>query len=419
MNGPILPRLLAGPPLGAGTESLADHVARIGRAPVGGPWLVDELDASGLLGRGGAGFPVGRKWRSVAERPAGPAVVVVNGAEGEPGSAKDRALMTLRPHLVLDGAVLAAETIGAEVVHVYVGAEHVAALRTMHAAILERGAGWRVPVFLVAAPRGYVAGEQSAVIHYIEAGDARPTTPYRPWERGVDGAPTLVQNVESLAHVALISRHGAGWFAEAGRAHSPGTALVTLSGAGLRLGVREIELGTPLGEVLDSAGVDRDALRGVLLGGYFGTWARLDDGTAALPLDPVGLRERGHAFGAGVLTLLGRDECGVDATARIMAFLAGESAAQCGPCVFGLRALADATARLAVGRAEPGDLGRIERWAAMVQGRGACAHPDGAVGLLASSFVAFGDEYARHAERGDCSATPGPAMAARPAGAAA
>lgn len=399
------PRLLDGPTLSLGAESLADHRRRLGSLPSSEAGdLVPVLESSGLLGRGGSAFPVGRKWRSVAERASGGAVVVVNGAEGEPGSAKDRALMTCRPHLVLDGAELAAGAIGAEEIAVYVGGEHRAAVGAMRRAIAERAGLRQVPISLVEAPVGYVAGEQSAVVHFIDTGDARPTTPYRPWERGVRGQPTLVQNVESLAHVALIARFGDAWYRTAGRGATPGTALVTVSGGGLRPGVREIELGTPLSEVLGAVGVDRRGVQAVLLGGYFGTWA--DSETVSdPPLDPLDLRERGLTFGAGVVTILSVGDCGVVATARIMAFLAGESAAQCGPCVFGLRALAETTQRLATGKAARGDLLRLDRWAAQIRGRGACAHPDGAVGLLASAVATFGRELALHQDHRRCSAT--------------
>lgn len=201
--------------------------------------------------------------------------------------------------------MLAAGAVEADEIVVYVGGEHGAAIAAIRRAIAERSSSWRVSLRLVEAPVGYVAGEQSAAVHFIETGDARPTTPYRPWERGVRGEPTLVQNVESLAHAALIARRGDAWCRTAARAATPGTALVTVSGGGFRRGVREIELGTPLSEVLAAAGIEQDEVQAVLLGGYFGTWARLDD-AGEVPLDPLALRERGFAFGAGVIAILGR-----------------------------------------------------------------------------------------------------------------
>ena len=400
------PRLLAGPALAAGSESLSDHIARLGPLPPAGRDIIPMLEASGLLGRGGAGFPVGRKWRTVAERGAGDARVLANGAEGEPLSAKDRAAMTLRPHLVLDGALLAAEAVGAREVVLYVGAEHGGARASLAAAIEERSArpnGLPTAVWIVDAPVAYVAGEESAAVHFVNDADARPTTtPPRPFEQGIDGRPTLVQNVESLAHAALIARYGDQWYRGVGRGETAGSALVSIRGVG-RPGVREIELGTTVGELADEGLLNASATQAVLLGGYFGSWASRD-AAWSMPLDPAAMRRDGRSFGCGVVAFLGRDRCGVEATARIMEYMAGQSAAQCGPCVFGLRAIADTTVRIASGRTSAEDLERIERWGRQLVGRGACRHPDGAVGLLASALVTFGDEFALHARTGRCSA---------------
>lgn len=400
-------RLLAGPALSAGPESLADHTVRLGRLP--GP--EDGLDAAalleeaGLLGRGGAGFPVAHKWRSVAGRASGGTAVLANGAEGEPLSSKDRILMSTRPHLVLDGAELAASVVGADQVVLYVGSEHVAARKALRHALDERLADLsrirsRVPIEIVAAPPTYISGEESAAVHFVNEGDARPTsTPPRPFERGIDGLPTLVQNVESLAHAALIARFGDRWYREAGRGGTRGTALVTVGGAP-RPGVTEIEIGTTLAEVAERAGAP--VMGGpVLLGGYFGGWVA---GSHAwhMPLDPPELRHSGFAFGCGVMWFLGNDDCGVRASARILDYMAGESAAQCGPCVFGLRAIADATARLAVGRPHRDDLRRLAGWTETLASRGACRHPDGAVGLLRSALRVFDADFTSHQRGRGC-----------------
>jgi len=403
MTTPFEPRLLAGPALTGGFERLEAHRARLGDLPppTQRGQLTAVIEASGLLGRGGAGFPVGRKWRAVAEHSTGDAVVVVNGADGEPRSAKDRALMERRPHLVLDGALAAADAVDARDVILYVGSEHTEARRVLAQALAERDRDPGVRVRLVAAPVGYVAGEATAVVHYLNGADARPTfLDARPHERGVAGRPTLVQNVESLAHAALIARFGDAWYREAGRGPTRGTALVTVSGTDARRTVREIEYGTTVGEVARlSAAVPSDGT--VLLGGYFGVWAPLDD-VRDEPLDPVTLREHGLAFGCGVVSFSGRDVCGVAATAEIMTYMAGATAAQCGPCVFGLAALAQATQRLADGSATGDELERIGRWAGQVEGRGACHHPDGAVGLLRSALRVFGEDFAWHQSRRTC-----------------
>lgn len=406
MSGPAaLARLLAGPALAAGAESFADHQARLGPLPLGeGPTLIPVLEASGLTGRGGAGFPVGRKWRTVAQAAGDWPVVLVNGAEGEPLSAKDQALMVTRPHLVLDGALLAAEAVGADQVVLYVGEDHTAARAALGRAVLERGTRVSRRLRLVAAPARYVAGEESAAVHYVDTGDARPTTvPPRPFERGIGGRPTLVQNVESLAHVALVARYGDGWYREAGSDAAPGTALVSTSGRGGRTSVHEIEFGETIGAVARRLGTTAEGIQAVLVGGYFGGW--IDGPTAwSTPLEPYGLRQAGVGFGCGVLSFLGREACGVQAVAHVMAYMAAESAAQCGPCVFGLRAIADTTSRLAAGGAQADDLAHLERWTGQIRGRGACRHPDGAVNHLATAMRLFGEEFRRHQARRGCAA---------------
>lgn len=399
------PRLLAGPPTAAGPESFGDHLARLGPAPAGraARGLVPVIEASGLLGRGGAGFPVGRKWRTVAERPAGPAAILVNAAEGEPLSAKDRTLLRLRPHLVLDGAFLAADAVAADRVVLYVGSAHRDARTSLERALRERGT-LSHPVDLVAAPDTYVAGEESAAVHFINDADARPTsTPPRVFERGIGGEPTLVQNVESLACAALIARRGSDWYRELGLDATRGSALVTVNGSE-RDGIREIEIGTSIGELAADTGAGSSAAdrQAILLGGYFGGWVSAERGWD-LPLDPIALRAAGSAFGCGVVAFLGQDRCGVRATSRIMGWMAGQSAAQCGPCVFGLRAIADATTRLANGAPEGHELERLRRWSGQIAGRGACRHPDGAVGQLLSSLRVFEGEWELHQRRGACS----------------
>ncbi len=405
MTMPFEPRLLAGPPLADGPERLKAHHARLGDLPPSTDRrdIISVVGASGLLGRGGAGFPVGRKWLAVADHSAGDAVVVVNGAEGEPRSAKDRALMERRPHLVLDGAIVAAEAVGAPDVILYVGSEHTEARHVLAQAIAEREPDPSVRVQLVAAPVGYIAGEATAVVHYLNAGDARPTfLVARPHERGVADRPTLVQNVESLAQAALITRFGDAWYREVGRGPTRGSALITVSGTNARPTVREIEYGTPVGEVarLSAAASSASA---VLLGGYFGAWAAFDE-VRDEPLDPATMREHGLGFGCGVVSFSGPDTCGVAATAEIMTYMAGATAAQCGPCVFGLGAIAQAVRRLADGTAPAYDLERIGGWAAQVEGRGACHHPDGAIALLRSALDVFADDFARHQARRPCPA---------------
>jgi NADH:ubiquinone oxidoreductase subunit F (NADH-binding) len=355
--------------------------------------LIDTLERSGLVGRGGASFPVGTKWRTVASRSRGAAVVIANGAEGEPLSRKDQTLMALRPHLVIDGALLAAEAVGAARVLLYVGEAHQTAMAAMARALAERPAADTARASLVSAPPSYVAGEETAAVHFVNSGVATPTAiPPRPFERGVDGRPTLIQNVESLAHAALIARNGDAWFRSLGRHGAAGTVLLTVSGAVATPGVIEVASGSSVDEVLAQAGGVRGTPRAVLLGGYFGGWINARQ-AGTMALDPQGLRAAGGSLGCGVVSVLDEAADPLDVSARIMQHLANESAAQCGPCFFGLRSLSAATTRLAARRPERGDLPQLHRWATMVRGRGACRHPDGAVAFLQSALSVFESEF--------------------------
>jgi len=319
--------------------------------------------------------------------------VVANGTEGEPASAKDRVLMASSPHLVLDGAVLAAELTGAREAVIVA---HCDVREIMDEAAAERvRAGLdRVRLAVRTAAEGFVAGQASAVVRWIQRGVPAPTaTPPRLAERGLHGAPTLVQNVETLAHLALIARYGAAWFRSAGTPAEPGTMLVTVAGAVREPGVLEIGIGTSVGQVLEQAGGSSAPLRALLLGGYFGTWV---DAAAALgrPFSSAGLADLDAGPGAGLIAALPAGARGLRETARLARYLAGESAGQCGPCRFGLPAIAGEVERLAAG--QDTDAGLLRRWLGQVDGRGGCAHPDGAIRLIRSALRTFGAEPGTH-----------------------
>jgi NADH:ubiquinone oxidoreductase subunit F (NADH-binding) len=396
--------LLVGPPLASGAETHIAHVSRLGPLPPASAHLVTEIETSGLRGRGGAAFPVATKWRSVAGRAQHRAVVLANGAEGEPLSQKDRVLMERRPHLVLDGAVLAAHAVGANRVVLYVGAEHIAAAASLQNALRERAGSDRIDIDMVTAPPRYVAGEESAAVHCVNDGIALPTAvPPRPYERGIDGRPTLVQNVETLAHTALIARHGGRWFADLGVGTSTGTTLLTVSGDVHSAGVIEVAAGTPLSDVLVAHATVPSHGSAILLGGFFGGWVG-GDAASALDVDAMRLRGAGHSLGCGIVHVRGPSTCGVEQTARIVDYLADQSARQCGPCVFGLRAISGALASIAVRQGTPEELMRVRRWSGELAGRGGCRHPDGAANLVRSALDVFADEFAMHVQRRRCSA---------------
>jgi NADH:ubiquinone oxidoreductase subunit F (NADH-binding) len=404
LRTPTLPRLLRAP---GEPITLAAHVGHYGRLPAlrgEGAALIAAVEASGLRGRGGAGFPTHLKLRAVAS--ARSPIVVANGVEGEPPSHKDKLLMRANPHLVLDGAEAAAAAVGARHVVIAVSRRAAGAHDSMAAAIAERSrAGARERIELAVLPDRFVAGEETALVQWLNGGPAKPTfAPPRPYEKGVRGRPTLVQNVETLANLALIARHGPAWFRELGSEAEPGSMLATLGGGVARPGITELESGSSLHAALARCGGCEEAPQALLIGGYFGSWVPFAQAVEA-PLSNAGLAPLGAALGARSIAALPDTRCGIVETARIADYLARESAGQCGPCVFGLAALADAFESIAAcdGSVDVA-LDRIPRLYAQIARRGACAHPDGTLGLVRSALDVFASEVEAH-RSGRCSAT--------------
>jgi NADH:ubiquinone oxidoreductase subunit F (NADH-binding) len=402
--------------------NLAEHLALHGGPPPLSrrgrreqPPLIGQIEEAGLHGQGGAGFPTAVKMRAVAASRGRP-VVLVNAAEGEPASLKDRTLMQTVPHLVLDGAILAAEALGADEVIVGVCESARASVSSVAEAIAQRGAPRRrsARTRLVGVPAHYLAGQESALVNHVNGATAIPSfTPPMVFQRGVARRPTLVNNAETLAQLALIARHGPSWFRELGTASQPGSTLLTLSGPVAHPGVYEIAYGTSLQSLIAAAGGATAPSRAVLLGGYGGCWVA-GEHLANLVLCDEHLSAHGASLGAGVVALLPAEACPVAETARLARWLADRSAGQCGPCVHGLHALAAAVKEIAAGGAQRGCEQRIERLTALVRGRGACGHPDGAARMISSAMLAFGGEFADHARHGPCDGCRDPAFLALP-----
>lgn len=411
-----LPRLL----LGVGerpTHELDEHLAMHGGHPdmrLAPEQIIDAVQAAGLRGHGGAAFPTAIKMRSVASR-RGAKVLLVNATEGEPASKKDRALLREVPHLVLDGASLAARAVGAKQAILAVSEADTRGRRALAAALAqrhERGLSRSEPDWdLVPTPERYVLGQETALVNFMNGGPGVPTFGARPFQRGVRGRPTLVQNAETLAHIALIARHGPQWFRGLGTGPHPGSTLISVAGAVTHPGVYEIEHGMALSELMRWVGASSPAA--FLIGGYFGTWlpaAALD----RVRLSGEGLAEHGAALGAGVIVALPAAACPVAETARVAEWFSEQSAGQCGACVNGLGAIADTVAGVAVGAANRSDLSTLARWSAELRGRGACQHPDGASRFIGSALSLFRDEFADHARHGRCERCAHPAVLPAP-----
>ena len=403
------PRLLVGATEGQ-RVSYEHHLALHGPISLpnrkqSGHWredLLEQIDLAGLTGRGGGGFPTATKLKAYAQGHRRH-TMVINVMEGEPAAQKDSVLACFTPHLVLDGAELLATLVHSPSVTIAVARDNPAAFESLSAAITERRSRRKGGVeFTVVAPPGrYIAGEESALAHWLDGGMSMPTfRETKPARLPVRGRGAVIDNAETAANVALIARHGGSWFADGGVKGCSGTTLVTISGTVDDPGVFEVPLGTPLSQVVALAR-PKGQIAGLLLGGYGGTFvppAALD-----APYSPAGIKPYGGNIGAGIIVVIGAEVCGIAEAARITRWMANESAGQCGPCVFGLPALATELEHLASGTRTPGLEASLKSHLSVIDGRGACAHPDGVVRMVRSALSVFADDANAHLHGHRCS----------------
>ncbi|MDG4668488.1 NADH-ubiquinone oxidoreductase-F iron-sulfur binding region domain-containing protein [Mycobacterium sp. 236(2023)] len=390
----LTPRLLLTTP---GTESLDAYRNAGGYQELTDPSaLLDEIGRAGIVGRGGAAFPMAVKLTTLrrASLRGLDTVLVANGEEGEPASVKDRWLLRHRPHLVLDGVRLAARIIGARHAHVYVS--DAAAADSVRAALAQVAPdvldGVTVSVCTVAP--GYVAGEETAAVRAINGGPAKPTDkPPRPFEEGVGGLPTAISNVETLANLPFVLRHGAAEYRTVGTDGSPGTFLATVTGGGRPPGLYEVPFGILSADLLALHGIPSQIVRGAVMGGYFA--GLLDQRILETSMDHESLRAQGSGLGCGAVSVI-TDECPVAVGASVLAYYDRENADQCGSCFNGTAAMAAAAEALRDGSADAEDVARLRRWSEVLRGRGACATLDAACNIAASLLTMFGDDIARH-----------------------
>ncbi|MEP6797293.1 MAG: NADH-ubiquinone oxidoreductase-F iron-sulfur binding region domain-containing protein [Lapillicoccus sp.] len=388
--------------------SLAAHRRRFGPCPSTGlDALIASTAAVDVRGRGGAGFPFSVKLATAARRRR--RVLAVNLAEGEPASAKDSALAIFVPHRILDGVACVAGALGVHEVHVVVAGDRPAVGEAITRALAERRqAGERLRWRMHRASPTFVAGQARAVLELMAGRENLPVTAWTPEAvSGHKGRPTLLSNGETWAQVGALVRMGPEDYRRHGTAEEPGTTLLSFRGDHQDPEVVEVRNGTPWSALLTA----EQLARPVLLGGYHGTWAAPGELTDAV-VSRSGLAALGLALGAGVVLPLPPGRCPLTRTSEIVTYLAGQSARRCGPCLNGLPELAGALTRVAGIQGSFDDLGaargareRVEELLGLVNGRGACAHPDGTVRLVRSVFRAVPHEALRHAA-GTCDFVP-------------
>jgi NADH:ubiquinone oxidoreductase subunit F (NADH-binding) len=396
--------VLSGPSPGAGGEEMAGHAVRWGHLPdLDGAGVRALVRDSRLDGRGGGGFPLIRKVETARLSPGRP-MLIINASESEPASRKDRALCHYRPHLVLDGASLLARALGVDEIVVHAHRGGASPSGSLSLAIPYRAAArladpiWR----LSEGPDRYVSGESSAVAGYVEGGESRPHFTTQPLAvQGPTRRPTVVSNAETVAQLAVIARIGPVAWNALGAPSSPGPRLVTLVGAVSRPGL-VLELTGPgtIGDLLTVDGVVAPPAA-VLVGGFAGTWI-LGEEAWQTPFTRKALGCVGASPGCGLIGVLPHDACALNETARIVSYLAGESAGQCGTCVAGLPRLADSMEALAGGSFRRRGVRKMTALADTILGSGACGHPDAVVRLIRSALGVFHDDVVRHLAGSPC-----------------
>jgi NADH-quinone oxidoreductase subunit F len=369
--------------------------------------ILKAVTDAGLRGRGGAGFPTGRKWSIAAEVPNTPRYVVCNAGEDEPGSFKDRVLIEYRPHLVLEGIVLAARAIQAEAAFLYLNETYQTCHERFSQAIQEAtAAGYLngVKVTIHRAPTVYVAGEDTAVIEVLEGKPPKPRQkPPYPAVAGLFGKPTIVNNVETLANVPPIVRHGAEWFRQYGTEQSPGTMLFCLGDEINNPGVYELPLGTPIRHLYEDVGgklKNHGRLKAILPGGpscgFFTAEA------LATPLDPDSCKKAGSTLGCGVMRFYPQTACMVEETLKLARFFAQESCGQCPACRMETNMLVTMLERVQHGNGDPGLFDQCQKVLDFNRGKGYCALINMPGPPVMSAIRLFRTDFEYHLQHGRC-----------------
>jgi NADH-quinone oxidoreductase subunit F len=383
--------------------------------------VVEEIKKSGLRGRGGAGFPTGVKWEAAYRQEADRKYMVCNGDEGDPGAFMDRSIFEGDPHSVIEGMMLGAYAFGANQGYVYIRAEYPFAIVRLERAIAQAreqgllgknifGSGFDFDIEIRIGAGAFVCGEETALMESVEGerGEPRQKPPF-PFEAGLFGKPTIINNVETLACVPAIMLHGADWFRRFGTEKSPGTKVFALSGKVVNTGLVEVPMGIPLGDILYTIGggcIGGKNFKAVQSGGPSGgclTAAHLNT-----PMDYDSLSALGAIMGSGGLVVMDEDTCMVDTARYFMDFIRDESCGKCLPCRVGTTRMLEILERITEGKGEPGDIDLLAELCETLQQTAMCGLGQTAPNPILSTLRYFRDEYEthiydKHCDAGACS----------------
>jgi NADH:ubiquinone oxidoreductase subunit F (NADH-binding)/(2Fe-2S) ferredoxin/Pyruvate/2-oxoacid:ferredoxin oxidoreductase delta subunit len=379
--------------------------------------VIDEITRSGLRGRGGGGFPTGKKWE-VCSRAAGTArYIICNADEGDPGAYMDRTVLESDPYAVIEGMTIGGYAIGASQGYVYVRNEYPLAIERIHHAI-ERsktlgllgedilGSGFSFSIDVVRGAGAFVCGEETALIASMEGGlgEPRPRPPY-PAVKGLWGQPTIINNVKTLASVSAIVANGADWYAGIGTEGNAGTVVFSLVGKVANTGLVEAPLGLTLNEMIHGiggGGLDGRRVKAVQTGGPSG--GCIPASLFHLPIDYSSLSQAGSIMGSGGMVVMDEETCMVDVARYFLHFTMSESCGKCTPCREGTRHMVEILTRIIEGKAGPADLALLEEVALWVKGASLCGLGQTAPNPVLSTLRYFRDEYDAHVNEKRCPA---------------
>ena len=411
-SGMIDPEIIEDYILAGGYSALFSVLSNMSETQV-----IDEVVRSGLRGRGGAGYPTGLKWSTVSKTQEQTKYVICNADEGDPGAFMDRSVLESDPHRVLEGMAIAAYAVGASHGYVYVRAEYPLAIKRLRNAIkqAEKNAflgsnicgttfSFKLEVRLGAG--AFVCGEETALIGSVEGkrGTPRPRPPY-PAQEGVWGYPTLINNVETFANIAPIIRNGADWFSQIGTEKSKGTKVFALAGRIQNTGMIEVEMGTPLRDIVFDIGggiPDNGEYKAVQTGGPSG--GCIPKECLDTPVDYESLTKLGSIMGSGGMIVMDQKSCMVDVAKFFMDFCLSESCGKCVPCRVGTSQMYDLLNKISKGQATHEDLALLEELCDLVQNTSLCGLGQTAPNPIVSTLRYFRDEYMKHIDNHECPA---------------